>query len=151
MKTYILYRLSAWSLFKIGFLVGWIASFLPIASGAYILMRIVTGVANWLGNMVYQFTVPLLGNIDINVVEMLGLQQFYANLANWATIGTITLCFIILLLTSLAALFWGVIAALAGLVFNLLSHAIGGVRLTMAEESVQVGSAAALPAQEIQE
>jgi hypothetical protein len=139
MRQYLLYKISAWSLFKIGFLIGSIASFLPIAIVALLFFRIVSGLAGWLGGLVYRIELPLPGNFgfDINVVELLKLQQAYDWLVQWAAVGAIPLMLLILLVTVLLGLFWGMIAALGAFVFNLLSRIIGGIQLSLSEVALQ--------------
>ena len=139
MKQYRLYKISAWSLFKIGFLIGSVASFLPIALVSMLIFRIVSGLADWLGGLVYRIELPLPGNFgfDINVVELLKLQQAYDWLVQWAAVGAIPLLFLVLLITALFGLFWGVIAALGAFVFNLLSRATGGIQLSLSEVELQ--------------
>jgi hypothetical protein len=137
-KTYTLYRISPWSLMKIGFLVGWIASFLPVAFITALFFRLAAALAKWLGGLVYQVRLPIPGNFgfDINVVELLKLQHVLDQLQGWAVIGAIQIILFILLITTVIGLFWGFIAALVGLVFNLISYAIGGVDLTLKEEQI---------------
>lgn len=137
-KTYTLYRISPWSLMKIGFLVGWIASFLPVAFITALFFRLAAALAKWLGGLVYQVRLPIPGNFgfDINVVELLKLQHVLDRLQGWAVIGAIQIILFILLITTVIGLFWGFIAALVGLVFNLISYAIGGIDLTLKEEQI---------------
>jgi hypothetical protein len=139
LKNYKLYHISAWSLLKIGFLIGWIASFPPIALTVMIFIRGVAAFSDWLGGLVYKIRLPIPGNFgfDINVVELLQLQDFYQRLQGWAVVGLIPALVIVLVLTSLLAVFWGIIAALGGVVFNLLSRAIGGIQVTLSEEAAQ--------------
>jgi len=139
LKIFKLHHISAWSLFKIGFLVGWIASFPPIALAVMIFFRGVAALSAWLGGLVYNIRLPIPGNFgfDINVVELLKLQDFYDRLEGWAAVGLITTLLIILMMTSLLALFWGIMAALGGAIFNLFSRAIGGIQVTLSEEAIQ--------------
>jgi hypothetical protein len=134
-NNFTLYRISPWSLFKISFLVGWIATFLPVAFLITLVLRLAVILANWLGGLVYQVRLPIPGNFgfDINVIELLHLQNFYERLDRWALVGGLQALVIILVLTSLIALFWGLVATIAGLVFNLFSRAIGGIGITLAE------------------
>lgn len=123
---------------KIGFLVGWLASFLPVAAFIFLFVRMAASLADWLAGMVYRIRLPLPGDFgfDINVVELLHLQEALSRLEGWAAIGGLVLFLLILLVTSLFGLFWGIIAAVAGVVFNLLSRATGGVELTLAENQL---------------
>jgi hypothetical protein len=136
MRTYTLYKISLWSLLKIGFLVGWIVSFLPVALLAFVFFKLVSTLAGWLSGLVYQVRLPLPGNFgfDLNLVELLKLQGLMEQLQAWQAFGFIQTVLIVLLVTSLVALFWGLIAAAGGLVFNLISWAAGGVKLTLAED-----------------
>jgi len=135
-KNYILHKVSLWSIAKIGFLVGWIASFLPIAVVFFAFFTAINALSNWLNGLVYHIKLPLPGNFgfDINVIELLKLQGFADRLNGWAAMGLFTTIIIILLLTSLAAVFWGFLAVLSGLIFNLISKTIGGVRLVVSED-----------------
>jgi hypothetical protein len=138
MKNYILYKISLWSLLKIGFLVGWIVAFLPVALVAFVFFKLVSTLAGWLSGLVYQVRLPLPGNFgfDINLVELLKLQGLMERLHTWQSFGLFQTLLAVLLVTSLIALFCGIVAATGGLVFNLISKATGGVRLTVAEESL---------------
>lgn len=135
-KTYILHHVSLWSLFKIGSLVGFITSFIPLMSIVYLFVRLVSSLAEWLGGLVMHLRLPLPGDfgIDLNLIELLKLQGFYESLQKWASVGGFSAFLIALLLTLLAALFWGLIAVFAGIVFNLLGSAIGGIQFTMSEQ-----------------
>ena len=136
MKTYTLYKVSLWSLLKIGFLVGWIASFLPVALISFLFFKLVSTLAGWLSGLVYQVRLPLPGNFgfDLNLVELLKLQGFMERLQAWQAIGFLQTALIVLLVTSMAALFWGIVVAAGGFVFNLISKATGGVEITLAED-----------------
>jgi hypothetical protein len=139
LKNYKLHHISAWSLLKIGFLIGWIASFPPIALAVTIFFRGAAALSAWLGGLVYTIRLPIPGNFgfDINVVELLKLQDFLNRLQGWAVVGILPGFLIVLVLTSLLALFWGIIAALGTAIFNLLSSAIGGIQVTLSEEAIQ--------------
>ncbi len=142
MKKYKLYKVSLWSLLKIGFLVGWIGSFFPVALLSFVFFKIISTLATWMSGLVYELRLPLPGNfgVDLNLVEILGLQGFMDRLQTWEAIGFLQTVLIVLIITSLAALFWGLIAAAGGLVFNLFSKAAGGVEITLAEENPNGGS-----------
>lgn len=131
---------------KIGFFVGSVLSFIPLMTVIYVLIRLVSTVAGWLSALVYNLRLPLPGNfgIEVNVIELLKLQDFYESLLNWAALGGFSAFLIALLLTFLAGLFWGLLAALGGVVFNLIGKVVGGIQVTMAEET---GLAKSMPGQ----
>jgi hypothetical protein len=146
MKNYTLYKISLWSLLKVGFLVGWVASFLPVALFFLMFFKIVSALAAWLSGLVYQIRLPLPGNFgfDLNLVELLKLQGVVDQLQTWGAVGFIPTILIVLLVTSLFALFWGFVAAAGGLVFNLISKAIGGIQLTLSDQDKQPSPPAAV-------
>ena len=147
MKSYILHKVSLWSMAKVGFLVGWIASFLPIALIFFVFFTVVNALSTWLNGLVYHIKLPLPGNFgfDINVIELLKLQSFVDQLNGWAATGFISTLIIVILLTSMVAVFWGLVATLSGLIFNLISKAIGGVRLVVSEDVAKLPAAEAAP------
>jgi hypothetical protein len=136
MKNYTLYKIRLWSLAKVGFLVGWAASFFPVALASFMFFKLVDALATWLSGQVYRLSLPLPGNfgIDINLVELLKLQGLMARLDTWNSIGFIATILIVLLVTSFLALFWGLVVVAGGLLFNLISQAIGGIQFSMTEE-----------------
>lgn len=136
MNHYRLTHINPWSLLKIGFLVSWIAALPFVAFLTFLIVRMITSLANWLGGLVYQLRLPLIGNLDINVLELLNLQVFYDRLQGWAIVGILPTLFMVLLVTTLIALFWGCVAALSGWVFNLLSRVTGGIEMTLAEREM---------------
>lgn len=142
MKTYKLYQVSLWSLLKIGFLVGWIGSFLPVALLSLFFLKMISALTGWLSGLVYELRLPLPGNfgIELNLIEILKLQGLLNWLQTWDAIGFIPAVLLVLFITSLAALFWGLVVAAAGLVFNLISKAAGGVEITLAEQNSKDGS-----------
>jgi hypothetical protein len=142
MKTYKLYQVSLWSLLKIGFLVGWIGSFLPVAVLFFFFFKMISALTGWLSGLVYELRLPLPGNfgIELNLIEILKLQGLLDWLQTWDAIGFIPAILLVLFITSLAALFWGLVVAAVGLVFNLISKASGGVEITLAEQNSKDGS-----------
>jgi len=135
MNTVRLTHISPWSLLKIGFLISWITTLPIVAFLAFLFFRAVTGLAHWLGGLVYQVRLPLNIGFDINVIDLLKLQEFYDRLQGWAVLGVLPTLFLVLLITTMFALFWGFVAALCGWVFNLLSRTIGGIEVTLAESN----------------
>ena len=141
MKTYTLYKISLWSLLKVGFLVGWVASFIPVALVFFIFFKIVSGLANWLSGLVYHIGLPLPGDFgfDLNLVELLKLQGVVDQLQTWSAVGLIPTILVVLLVTTLIAIFGGLVVAASGLLFNLISRVIGGIQLSMSDENIQLG------------
>lgn len=138
MSTVRITRINPWSLFKISFLVSWITALPFVAFTAFLILRSITGLVAWLGGLVYQVRLPLLGNLgfDINVLELLKLQDFYTRLQGWAVLGILPTLILIGLAATLIALFWGCVAALSGWVFNLLSRAAGGIEVTLTKQEI---------------
>jgi hypothetical protein len=141
-NTYTLQRVSLWSLAKVGFFIGWIVSFLPIAFFSFLFFQAADVLAKWIGSLVYRIRLPLPGDfgIDLNLVEILKLQNILGRLQGWAAIGAIQAFILVFLLTCLAALLWAIVIGLAGLIFNLISRAIGGIQVTLIPTNLQVVS-----------
>jgi hypothetical protein len=133
MKTYTVHGVRLFSLFKTGFIIGLVFSCLPVTVLTVTFFRLVQAVENWLSGLVYNLRLPLIGEISINVVDLLRLQAFYASLQRWSLWGGIpTVLAVLALLVGLAGVI-GLLTALAGLLFNLLSRASGGIQVDVSE------------------
>ncbi len=141
MRTYTLVRVGLWSLLKIGFLISWIVSFLPIALLTIVFTRTVAALTAWLSTLVYHVRLPLPGDFgfDLNLVDLLHLQGLIDSLNRWVVVGIIPLFMVILVLTSLVAVLGGLATVLGGLVFNLFSRLSGGIQVTLSEKDLQPG------------
>jgi hypothetical protein len=137
-KQYTIHHIDSYSLLKIGGILGFIVSFVPITATIFGVLRLVNIVIGWMEGMVYQLRLPLIGGLDINVVELLHLTGMLEALQNISVIGGLGAIFLAILLSLLAAIFWGFIAVIAGAIFNLLSKATGGIQVSMSEDYLPV-------------
>jgi hypothetical protein len=141
MKIYTLHSVSPLSLFKFGFSIGLIISFLPILLVILFLFNLANKLLVWLGNLGTSPTIqlPIIGEIpiDINILQLLGLQDFYTRLDSFIAIGAIQALLLTILLTLASAIFIAVLALLAGLAFNLISAVTGGLQVTLSEKALR--------------
>jgi hypothetical protein len=141
MKIYTLHSVSPLSLFKFGFFIGAIISFLPLLLVILFLLNLANKLFFWLGNLGTSPTIqlPIIGviPIDINILQLLGLQDFYTRLDSFIAIGAIQALLLTLLLTLASAIFIAVLTLLAGLAFNLISAVTGGLQVTLSEKALR--------------
>jgi hypothetical protein len=139
MKNYRLHRVGLLSLLQFGCSIGFFISFLPITALALFAIRLMTGLMNWLNGLVYRLQLPLLGDlgIDISIVELLHLGNFYDSAVKWASLGALEILAIVLLLSAAAAVLIGILTLFGGLIFNLLCALTGGLKIVVSEETVK--------------
>lgn len=138
MKTYTLHNVHLFSLFKIGFIIGLVFSCLPVTFLAAIILKTVNALENWMSGLVYNLRLPLIGDLSINVVELLHLQGFYAGVQRWTLFGSLNIVLVVLLVLAALAAAVGLLTVLAGLIFNLLSRITGGIQLDISETAIEL-------------
>jgi hypothetical protein len=138
MRNYKIHRVGLFSLLQFGCLIGFFISFLPITVLSLLVIRLMTNLVNWMGGLVYRIPLPLLGDIgiDISVVELLHLANFYDSITKWAALGTLEILAIILLFSAAAAVVVGILTLIGGLIFNLLCAITGGLKVVLSEDAV---------------
>ena len=145
MKKYTLHSINPFSLFKFGFFIGLIVSFLPLMLVFLFLLNLATKLFSWLGNISSNPTInlPIIGNIpiDINVLQLLGLQDFYNHLNTFVAIGALQVLLFTIFLSLAFAIFIALMSLLAGLIFNLISAVTGGLQVTLSEKGVRLSEA----------
>ena len=149
MKRYTLHSISPFSLFKFGFFIGLIVSFLPLLVVILFLLNLANKLLEWLGNLVTNPTIslPIIGEIplDINILQLLGLQDFYTRLESFIAIGALQALILTIFLTLATATFIAVLTLMGGLAFNLISAVTGGLQVTLSEKALRTTTQTAIP------
>jgi hypothetical protein len=149
-KTYTVHRISSLPLFNLGFLVGAVGSFFPIATAILLIKWGIYSLAAWMNDLTYKVEFPIKSpipgvdfpSIVIKPLELLKLQDVQSQLQNIGDTAWFKVILLILGLTILAGLYFGVIALIAGEAFNLASAIFGRLKLKLSD----AGMAPAQPA-----
>jgi FHA domain len=140
-KTYTVHRISSLPLFNLGFLIGAIGSFFPIATVILLVKWGISSLATWMNDLTYKVEFPIKSpipgvdfpSIVIKPIELLKLQDVQSQLQNIGDTAWFKVILLILGLTILAGLYFGVIALIAGEVFNLASSIFGRLKLKLSD------------------
>jgi hypothetical protein len=140
-KTYIVHRISSLPLFNLGFLVGAVGSFFPIATAILLIKWGISSLATWMNDLTYTVEFPIKSplpgvnfpSIEVKPLELLKLQDVQTQLQNIGDTAWFKVILLILGLTILAGLYFGVIALIAGEAFNLASAIFGRLKLKLSD------------------
>jgi len=149
-KTYTVHRISSLPLFNLGFLIGAVGSFFPIATFILLVKWGISSLASWMSDLTYKVEFPIKSpipgvdfpSIVIKPIELLKLQDVQTQLQSIGDTSWFKVILLILGLTILAGLYFGVIALVAGELFNLASSIFGRLKLKLSDS----GSATPPPA-----
>jgi hypothetical protein len=142
-KTYTVHRISTLPLFNLGFLIGAVGSFFPIATIILLVKWGIASLASWMSDLTYKVEFPIKSplpgvnfpSIEIKPIELLKLQDVQTQLQNIGDTSWLKVILLILGLTILAGLYFGVIALIAGEAFNLASAIFGKLKLKLSDAS----------------
>jgi len=131
MQTYTIHRIGLLPLLKYGFLFGLIGAIPPVVGSVLIVRVMINQFSNWLDTLTYQIELPLIQDIEVNLLSLVGLDDFYATISNLANLSWLQLIILILGLIFLIACFSALLAFIIGIIFNLFARISGGLSISM--------------------
>jgi hypothetical protein len=129
-NKYILRKVSIFSLFKLGFVIGLILNLLPTFLIILVSFQLIVAINAIMQHMILQVGAGPIG-LQVNLIDQLNLQSFFLFIQTAASFGILQFILIVLALLILSSLVSGLWLMLTGLFFNLLSGMIGGIELTL--------------------
>jgi hypothetical protein len=152
-KTYTVHRISSLPLFNLGFLIGAVGSFFPIATIILLVKWGISSLASWMSDLTYKVEFPIKSpipgvdfpSIVIKPIELLKLQDVQSQLQSIGDTSWFKVILLTLGLTILAGLYFGVIALIAGELFNLASSIFGRLKLKLSDASPATPQPASYP------
>jgi len=131
MQTYTIHRIGLLPVLKYGFIFGLISAILPVVVSVLFAQVVINQFSDWLESLTYQIELPVLPDIEVDLLDLVGLDHFKATVNNLSELTWLQIFVLILGLIFLFACLTALFAFITGIIFNVVAGISGGLSLSM--------------------